>query len=132
MATGLPEATGLPDVLMDKRSHLLESLLRNRQGKIPQHSFAFSLEDRHVDLPAGLAVLPDEFVEVRPGMRFLGGARQAQRGRQFGALTTGQEASGRSSAIASSVSQYKSCMGATRSAIPVGGVQSSRRTLAYW
>src|SRR5678815_1334864 len=44
----------LPEVLMDERGHLLERPLGNRRGEILEKSFALALEDRDLDLAAGL------------------------------------------------------------------------------
>lgn len=64
----------LPDVLMDERDELLKRLLGSRGGDIPgQEPFAL-LEQRQVDLATGPAVLQDELIEVRAGMRRVVGA----------------------------------------------------------
>src|SRR5207245_1036870 len=115
---------------MDERGHLLERLLGDWRGGIAQQPFTLALEDRHLDLASSLPILADELVEIRARMRLLVRAREAQHGRRCRPFPTGQDARGRPSAMASSVRQYWSCMGTTRSASPAGGVQSCRRPLA--
>ena len=60
---------------MDELEDLLERLLGSRGGEtLGQKPCALSLKQPQVDLATGLAVLPDELVEVRAGMRRLVGA----------------------------------------------------------
>src|SRR5262250_1588038 len=86
----------LPEVLMDERGHLLERPLGNRRGEILEKTFALALEDRDLDLAAGLTILPDELVEIRAGVRLLVAARDAQHGGRGCPLAMGQDARGRS------------------------------------
>jgi hypothetical protein len=81
---------------MDERGHLRERPLGNRRGEILQKTFALALEDRDLDLAAGLTILPDELVEIRAGVRLLVAARDAQHGGRGRPLATGQDARGRS------------------------------------
>src|SRR6185369_13881212 len=57
---GRSQNSVLPEVLLDERGHLLERPLGDRRGEILQKTFALALEDRDLDLAAGLTILPDE------------------------------------------------------------------------
>ena len=74
LASHLPRCnrrSGLPDVLMDERSHLLEGLLPNLRGNIVQKPFALTFEDGFFDLAASFAVLADELFTIWSRMRRL-------------------------------------------------------------